>query len=91
MSNVNKKSAKQRITDKIKASHITNKLQAFALSSPTDKDYDKVQMTPHQVTAGFRLLAKVVPDLKQIEVKGDVAVRVSKVEHVIVDTEDTNS
>jgi len=67
MSNVNKGSAKQRITEKIQASRITNRLQAFALSKPGDDNYDKVQMTPAQVTAGFKLLGKVVPDLKQVE------------------------
>jgi len=67
MSSVNKKSAKQRITDKIKASHITNRLQEFSMSKPSDKDYDDVQMSPAQVNAAKALLSKVVPDLKQVE------------------------
>lgn len=91
MSNVDKGSAKQRITDKIKASAITNRLQSFALAKTTDKDYDKKVMSTAQVTAGFRLLAKVVPDLKQIEHKGDLGVKITKIEETIVDPKDKDS
>ena len=91
MSSVNKGSAKQRITDKIKASHITNRLQEFALTHPDDPDYIKAQMSGPQVTAAFRLLAKVVPDLKQIEHKGEIHTRVTAIERTIVETEPTDS
>ena len=84
MSNVNKKSAKQRITDKIKASHITNRLQEFALTTEDDPDYDKVKMSPAQVTAAFKLLAKVVPDLKQVEFDGKVEQSITRITREIV-------
>lgn len=67
MSNAYKKSAKQRISERIKAGKIQERLQKFALSNPTDPDYVDVQMTSQQVTAAKILLGKVVPDLKMVE------------------------
>lgn len=91
MSNVGHKSAKERISDRIKASAITNKLQAFALTGPEDKDYTKKQMTQGQVTAARILLSKVVPDLKQTEHTGDVGLNITKIEETIVDPKDKDS
>lgn len=91
MSNVGHRSAKERISERIKAAAITNKLQAFALTDPEDKDYIKKQMTQGQVTAARILLSKVVPDLKQTEHTGDIEIRVNKVKRTIVDPKPTNS
>ena len=91
MSNVGHKSAKERISDRIKASAITNKLQAFALTDPEDEDYIKKQMTQGQVTAARILLSKVVPDLKQTEHTGDVGVQLTEVRRTIVDPRPTDS
>jgi len=91
MSNVNHKSAKQRISDRIKAGKIQRRLQEFTLARPDDENYAKVQMSPHQVTAGFRLLAKVVPDLKQIELTGELTHQVTKIQRRIIDPEPTDS
>lgn len=88
MSNVGHKSAKERISDRIKAAAITNKLQAFALADPDDK---KKQMTQGQVTAARILLSKVVPDLKQTEHTGDIGVQVTEVRRTIVDPRPTDS
>ena len=89
MSNVDKKSCKQRISERIKASKIATKLQDFALSSPDDIDFESKQMSPHQVTAGFKLLAKVLPDLKQVEHTGDLGVQVTEIRRTVV-TEPAN-
>jgi len=67
MSNVNHKSAKQRITDRIKAGKIAGRLNEFSVCRPSDEDYINVQMSPAQVNAAKILLGKVVPDLKQVE------------------------
>ena len=91
MSNVNKGSAKQRITDKIKASHIATRLQEFALSTPEDKDYIKKQMSSPQVTAAFRLLNKVVPDLKHVEFDGKVEQAITKITRTIVKPKPTST
>jgi len=91
MRNSSKGSAKQRLSDKIKAGKITGRLQEFSLSYPGDDDYEKVHMSPQQVTAGFKLLAKVLPDRKQVEHSGKISHIVSKVERTIVNTPDTNS
>ncbi|RKX21875.1 MAG: hypothetical protein DRP45_11870 [Candidatus Zixiibacteriota bacterium] len=61
------KSAKQRLTDRIKAGKIQRRLQEFAVSKPTDENFADVQMSPPQVNAAKILLGKVVPDLKQVE------------------------
>jgi hypothetical protein len=91
MSNVGHKSAKERISERIKASAISRRLQEFALAEPLDDDYLNKQMTQPQVTAARILLSKVVPDLKQTEHTGDLTVRVNKVERTIVDPEPTDS
>ncbi len=99
MSNVNHKSVKQRISEKIKASHITNRLQEFSLSGVFDletdpeneeeyndkkKEWQKKQMTGPQVTAAFKLLGKVVPDLKQVEFDGKVEQVITQITRKIV-------
>ena len=91
MSSVNKGSAKQRISEKIKASHLTTRLQEFAMTFPEDPDYDRKNMTDPQVQAAKILLAKVVPDLKQIEFDGKVVNHVEQVVRTIVDPKPTDS
>lgn len=98
MSNVNKQSAKQRISERIKASAIANRLQDFALAkAPGDeataeevKEYQRAQMTGPQVTAAFKLLAKVVPDLKQIDFDGKITQQITQVTRTIVKPEPTD-
>jgi len=50
---------------KIQATQLINRLQ--------DCVFGKVEMTPYQVTAAMGLLKKVLPDLKQSEIKADVS------------------
>lgn len=65
-----RENAYQRFTDKVKAGKLASRLHDFALAKKDDKDYDKVSMTSTQVNAAKILLAKVVPDMKSVEVKG---------------------
>ncbi len=59
MSNVDKGSAKQRLTDRIKAGRILGRLQAVALG---DEEATQVELTAMRI-----LLGKVLPDLKQVD------------------------
>lgn len=67
MSNIDKGTARDRMIQRIKVSKLINRLQKFALSKLGDDDYDKIQMTPAQVQAAKVTLAKVLPDLKQVD------------------------
>ena len=91
MSNVNHKSAKQRISERIKAGKITTRLEEYAMTYPEDPDYDKKVMTAPQVNAAKILLAKVIPDLKQIEGKFEVETEVTKIIQTIVKPEPKDS
>lgn len=91
MSNVNKGSAKQRITDKIKASHLTTRLQNHAMTHEGDKDYKKKVMTSTQIQAAKILLAKVVPDLKQVEFDGKVEQSITQITRKVVKPKPTRS
>lgn len=57
----------QRVREKIAASMLANRLQ--------DHVAGKVDMTATQVQAAKILLAKVVPDLKQVEHTGESAIQ----------------
>ena len=61
MSNVGHKSVSQRIADRIKGAKIAGKLQAHI------EDPEKTPLLPTQITAARILLAKVSPDMKQVE------------------------
>jgi hypothetical protein len=91
MSNVNHKTAKERTAERIKASKILTRLQRFVLAKEEDDDYEAAQMTQQKVNAAKILLGKVVPDLKQMEHRGDFTVKIDKVVQTIVDPEPTNS
>jgi len=67
MSNVDKGTARERITERIQSAKLINRLEAFALALTTDENYDKVQMNQTQVAAARIVLAKSVPDIKQVE------------------------
>lgn len=57
----------QRVRDKIAAHHLTNRLQAHVMG--------EIDLTATQVQAAKILLAKVVPDLKQVEHTGESAIQ----------------
>jgi hypothetical protein len=59
------------VRQKIQASQLINRLQSFALLTPEDSDFAKRAMSGDQVRAAFGLLAKVVPDQKQVDADGD--------------------
>ena len=75
MSNVNQKTAKERMTDRIQTSMIMARLQTFFLGAPEKFDCKhcgkvnkpKVSLSSVQVRAGIALLAKTLPDLKAVE------------------------
>ena len=83
MSNVNHKSAKQRITDRIKAGKIIGRVQKCALGLE--------EMTVTELNAARICLAKVVPDLKQVDFKGEVTATVKTIKRTIVEPEHTDS
>ncbi len=85
MSNVNHKSAKQRITDRIKAGKIIGRVQKCALGLE--------EMTVTELNAARICLSKVVPDLKQTEFKGglDLNATVTTIKRTIVEPEHTDS
>ena len=68
--------------DKIKASQIVNRLQSHILA-PEDI------MTVSQVNAARVLLNKVLPDLKQIELSGEVGMPVVVRKDLSGESEDT--
>lgn len=53
---------------KIANSRILNRLIKFAAGE--EENGVKVEMSPHQVTAGLGLLRKVLPDLSNVELSG---------------------
>ena len=67
MSNVDKGPLKKRIAQRIKAGRIQERMQRFVLAEKGQEGWDKLDMTTQQVAAARILLAKVVPDLKQVE------------------------
>jgi hypothetical protein len=77
MSNVNHKSVKQRISDRIKAGKIIARVNNCAL--------DNEEMTAIELQAAKICLSKVIPDLKQIEFDGKMKQTIEKVEQIIVD------
>ena len=67
MSNVDKGTARERIAERIRSGQLITRLENFALSKPSDKDYEDVQLNQTQVAAARIVLAKSLPDLKQVE------------------------
>ena len=67
MSNSHKPSANNRVSQRIQAGKLARRLEAFALVKPEDADFDEKSMTQGQVAAARILLAKTVPDRKQVE------------------------
>jgi hypothetical protein len=59
------------VRQKIQASQLLNRLQNFALLEMDDENAARKMMTADQVRAAFGLLAKVVPDQKQVDADGD--------------------
>jgi len=72
VSHVATRTYKERLYEKIDAGKMVKKMQAFVLASPSDDDWLEVAMTQGQVTAARILISKILPDLKTLEVKGDV-------------------
>ena len=91
MSNVNKGSVKQRIADRINAGKIANRLHDHVMTKPGDKDYDKKVMSSTQINAARILLAKVVPDLKQVEFDGKVEQSITQITRKVVKPKPTRS
>ena len=83
MSNVNHKTPRQRMVERIQATKIMKRVSDCALG--------KDEMTTTELSAAKICLAKVVPDLKQTEHTGDVGVEITKVVRTIVRPEPTNS
>jgi len=75
MSNVNHKSAKERIAERIKTGQIMGRLQDFfmGLSEKMDCPHCKEEIVPKvklsavQARVGIALLGKTLPDLKAVE------------------------
>lgn len=67
------------VKKKIQTSQLINRLQDHALS-------DQPLMDNSQVNAAFRLISKVIPDLKAVEISGneDSPLAVQTIERVIV-------
>jgi hypothetical protein len=65
-----RENAYQRFCDKVRVGKLAERLHQFALSKPGDEDYEDVKMSNAQVTAARTLLAKVVPDMRSVEVTG---------------------
>jgi hypothetical protein len=71
MSNVNHKSCKQQIQERIQAGKIVGRLQRHVLADP-EKNPELI-MTVSQVNAARILLNRVIPALKAVEVTGDMS------------------
>jgi len=80
MSNVDKKTPKQRMIERIQATKIMKRVSDCALG--------KDEMTSTELQAAKICLAKVVPDLKAVDLKVEGTVQVTKIETVIVDPKD---
>jgi len=64
------------VKKKIQASQLINRLQNHALCTPHDEDVTLKMMNADQVRAAFGLLAKVIPDQKPVDDKGDATEKV---------------
>ena len=85
MSQTNKKTPKQRMIERIQATKIIKRVNDCALG--------KDEMTAIELTAAKMCLAKVVPDLKQVDmnIDGDLSLKVTKLEREIVNPTPTSS
>jgi len=61
------------VKKKIQASQLINRLQAHAFS-------DEPIMDSSQVTAAVKLLGKVIPDLKGVDLTGQVGVQIQVID-----------
>ena len=84
MSSVNKKTPKQRMIERIQATKIMKRVSDCAMG--------KDEMTATELQAAKICMAKVLPDLKAVDmnIEGDLLVKVNKIERSIVKADDTN-
>ena len=83
MSQVNKKTPRERMIERIQATQIINRVNDCALG--------KIKMDSTELTAAKMCMAKVVPDLKQTEMKVEAHVMVEEIKRCIVDPKSTAS
>jgi hypothetical protein len=77
MSNVNHKTPKQRMVERIEATKIIGRVNRCALGLE--------EMTALELSAAKICLSKVVPDLKQVDWDGRLKQTIERVERTIVD------
>ena len=83
MSSVNKKTPRERMIERIEATKIVKRVNDCALG--------KDEMTAIELQAAKMCMAKVVPDLKQIEMKMDAIVKVEEIKRTVIDPKPTDS
>ena len=84
MSNVDKKTPKERMIERIKATKIIKRVNDCALG--------KEEMTQVELNAARLIIGKVLPDLKAIDLKQDGAFEIiNRITRTIVEPEHTDS
>ena len=83
MSNVDKKTPKQRMIERIQATKIMKRVSDCALG--------KDEMTSTELQAAKICMAKVLPDLKAMDMKVEGTVKIDKIKREIIDPEPTDS
>ena len=82
MSNVNHKTPKERMIERVQATKIMKRVNDVALGLD--------EMTQIELNAAKLCMAKVLPDLKAVDMKVEGEVKIDKLERVIVKPDTTN-
>lgn len=83
MSNVNHKTPRERMIERVQATKIIKRVNDCALG--------KIEMTNEQLRAAQMCMAKVIPDLKATEVTHSGEMTIQEVRRVLVNAGHTDS